>query len=314
MDVVFLLAAYVSYAFVALTIAIVYLSASRVTRFTTDFMYRRRRLVRLMPGEPVRRELRRNAKRLNSHFTACLIAVVTFTLLALLGRRGWWPDWSLRIWATLVVLLLIPQTYGVIKLGGLVLRRWHLMRLLALHDDVAERLGEAQLRGNRVHFAVPSDAGYIDAVVVGPNGVYALLLVSVPRGSESVCLFDGQLRFEPSGETHGISVIKDTIAALAKNIETGSGRRAVIQPVLVVPECQIGPVDDDGILLVNTSACVSFVGWRNPKAFLMDDEVRDIDAWLGSRRPDNDSANKHSVGAFDQTHRFASRVLPQFES
>ena len=70
MDVVFLLAAYVSYSFVALTIAVVYLSASRVMRFTTDFMYRRRRMVRLAPGEPVRRELRRNAKRLGSHFNA----------------------------------------------------------------------------------------------------------------------------------------------------------------------------------------------------------------------------------------------------
>ena len=38
--------------------------------------------------------------------------------------------------------------------------------------------------------------------------------------------------------------------------------------------------DDSSALVVNLEACVSFVGWRNSDAFLMEDEVRRIDEWL----------------------------------
>lgn len=306
-----LLSAYVSYAVIAAAVALLYLAATRLLRAAGDYLYRRRRVLRRQPGEAVRRELRANGKRLATHLNACLLAAVVFGLLVVLGRRGWWPDWSLRIWVTLAVLLLVPQAYALVKLVLLLVRRWRLLRLLGLHDAVAERLGEAQLRGNRVHYAVPSDAGYIDAVVVGGNGLYALLLVPTPRGSEAVSLAGGQLRFEPGGQLQAVEPFRQAIRALARNVEAGTGRAVVVQTVLVVPDCRIDAVDDPTLLLVNLPACVSFVGWRNPAAFLMDEEVRAVDAWLATGHPGRDPAGSGAVQALDQTRRFASRVLPQ---
>lgn len=301
------LPAYVSYALVAACVALAYLGLARLARSLADVRYRRRRLPRLQPGEPVRRELRRNYRRLASHLQACVVGLVSFGLLLLLGRRGWWPDWPERAWVALAVLLLLPVAYAAVKLGLLLWWRHRLLCLLALQDEMAERLAEAELRGNRIHFSVPSDAGYVDAVVVGPNGVYALLLQAPPDGSEALRISGGRLIFEPSGLGLATRTWHAVADALAGNIEAGSGRRVIVQPVLVVPGCRLEASDDDGLLVVSLEACVSFIGWRNPRAFLMDDELRAVDAWLASAR------GTGTPPVQDQTGRFAARLLPQPE-
>ncbi len=308
--VLFDLPAYVSYALVALALALSYLGIARLLRLGADFRYRRRRLPRLQPGEPVRRELRRNHRRLASHLHACLLALLSFGLLLLLGQRGWWPDWPERAWVALAVLLLIPCAYAAVKLTMLLSWRRHLLRLLALHDDVAERLAEAELRGNRLHFSVPSEAGYIDAVVVGPNGVYALLLQPAPENCTELRIADGRLYFDPVGLSQPTDTWHAVAAGLSRNIEAGSGQRVIVQPVLVVPGGRLVDSDDDRLLVLSLEACVSFIGWRNPRAFLMDDELRAVDAWLARARGAVECAR---LAVPDQTGRFASRLLPQPE-
>lgn len=305
-----LLPAYVVFSLIALNIAFAYLVGVASVRRLSAFAWRRRRRLRLEPGEPVRRKLLRNGRRLAGHWHAVLLGLVVFACLALLGQRGWWPDWSPRFWATLAILLLIPQAYGAAKLFELLRDRWRLAQLLQLHDAVAARLGEAELRGNRLHFAVPTEAGPADVVVIGPNGLYLLLLVPPPAGSETVCLCEGRLHFEPGPVSLSTAPMRAVGEAMRKSIAQSTGRRITVQTVLIVPGCQVLPGEDHDLLVVNLPSCISFVGWRNPQACLMDDEIRDIDAWIaGNASIGNDPAEPRAQALLRAVSRWLASAV-----
>ena len=54
-------------------------------------------------------------------------------------------------------------------------------------------------------------------------------------------------------------------------------------PIIVVTDCHVEPSLNPGCLLVNASSCNMFVGWNDPDAYLMDDEIEKITDWLVGR-------------------------------
>ena len=240
------------------------------------------------PGEAVRRALEQTNGRLQRHGTAILLFTVSFVLLLLLGDRSWWPAFSTRVWVVMLVGLLVPQVYGLVKLAQLVAYRQRLIRLLRLHEALAARLVEAQMRGYRLSFAVPVVNSVVDVVATGADGVYAIHIVVPPAGANAAQLRSDGLHFHPGGQVHTVSPAFDAMAALQREIASATGVRSLVQPVLVVPDCRINRGDDETALVVKLESCVSFVGWRNPDAFLMEDELARIDAWLADQTIERD--------------------------
>lgn len=274
---------------VATAVALAYLLiAASLAGFSRWLDARSRRTPVSRPGEAVRRALKRTNGRLQRHGTAILLFAVSLLLLLSLGDRSWWPTFSSRVWVVMLVGLLVPQVYGLVKLAQLMAYRQRLIRLLRLHEALAARLVEAQMRGYRLSFAVPVANAVVDAVATGANGVYAIHIVVPPAGANAAQLRSDGLHFQPGGQVHTVSPAFDAMAALQREIASATGVRSLVQPVLVVPDCRINRGDDESALVVKLESCVSFVGWRNPDAFLMEDELARIDAWLADQTIERD--------------------------
>jgi hypothetical protein len=257
--------------------------------------YRGQRATVSRPGEAVRRALEQTNGRLQRHGTAILLFVVSLSLLLLLGDRAWWPTFSSRVWVVLLLGQLVPQVYGMVKLVQLLAYRRRLIRLLRLHEALAARLAEAQMRGYRMRYAVPSGQAVIDAVATAPNGVYAMHIVVPPAGANAAQLRSDGLHFHPGGQVYAVKPAFDAMAVLQREIAAATGVRSLVQPVLVVPDCRVNRGDDDSALVVKLESCVSFVGWRNPDAFLMEDELARVDAWLADQTIERDRAARDAA-------------------
>jgi hypothetical protein len=274
---------------VATAVALVYLLIAAAAAGLGRWLdARNRRTPVSRPGEAVRRALKRTNGRLQRHGTAILLFTVSLGLLLLLGDRSWWPQFSSRVWLVMLIGLLVPQGYAMVKLAQLATFRQRLVRLLRLHEALGARLVEAQMRGFRLRYAVTVARSVIDVVATGSSGIYAIHVVVPPAGANAAQLRSDGLHFQPGGEVRPIRPAFDAMAALQRDIAAATGVRALVQPVLVVPDCRINRGDNDTALVVALESCVSFVGWRNPDAFLMDDELARVDAWLADQTIERD--------------------------
>lgn len=283
---------------IAATAAVAYFACANLIAGLATVYHRRRRRGRMSrPGEAVRTVLGETDARLRRHSTALLLFVVCGLVLSVFGERGWWYDVPMRLCAVLLVGLAVLLAFAVARLQQLSVYRWRLLRLLDMHEDLAVRLSEAQMRGNRVHYAVPAGATCIDTVVTGPNGVYALRILPPPADADSVRLAGEQLHFEPGGQRFGLARTLASSRTLAKEINQATGVRCLVQPVVIVPGCRILDSEDGRCLVVNHETCVSFVGWRNASAFLMEEETASIDNWLGGQTITRDRAARRAAAA-----------------
>ena len=278
-----LLPALTAFTSLAFAVAVTYLLLAGFTNIGGNLFRRFRpaRPVSCRPGEVVHHALKITGSQWDQYRTAALLFCVSLFLLLAFGRRGWWPDLSGGIYATIGFVLAMVLSYGTVKSINLVRYRARLSRLLDAHIEVARRLTEAQRRGNRVYHAVPIGDGIIDNVVVGSNGIYTVSLIMPPwAGVESVQYRRRGLVFQPGAIRHDLRRYGRSIAGLTQALSECVGETAFVQAVIVVPDSRIEEAQEDGPLLVSMESCTSFVGWRDQRAFLMDDEVESINRWL----------------------------------
>lgn len=233
------------------------------------------------PGEVVHQALKITGRRWDRYRTAALLFCVSLALLLSFGRTGWWPDLAPALWAgagAVVCLFVAVATWLMLRLSGY---RRRLKWLLDAHIEIAQRLQEAQLRGNRIYHAVPVGDAVIDHIVVGSQGVYTINLVYPPlKSCTSVEFKRNGLLFMPGAHRNDLVSYRKALVALAKELTNCAGAQVTVQPVVIIPGCRIEETPEDGPLLVSMESCTAFVGWKNREAFLMEDEVARIDEWL----------------------------------
>jgi hypothetical protein len=275
--------AYNEFVTIALAVAAGYLGLIWVMTFAGNALLRFRKSKKrssCRPGELVHQALKITGRAWDHYRTAALLFGVSFLLLVNFGRYGWWVPLPTIVNIAVTLVLAAPLVYGILKMLQLGRYRARLAKLLGLHNQVAARLVEAQLRGNRVFHSVKLGDAIIDNVIVGRNGIYTLQLFTPPRGGETVGIAQGGLVFLPSGSRSPLKGYGKSIHALTKALSEAAGGRITVQAVCVVPECKIEAVTDNGPILVSLEACTSFVGWQDEGAFLMDDDIATISTWL----------------------------------
>lgn len=271
---------------VALTVSLSYLAIAALVAAAKAFLagFRRVRPVSRRPGEIVHQALKITGRRWDQYRTAALLFVASILLLMIFGRRDWWADMSLSLHVAIAAALLLILGFGVVKMIQLARYRIRLAKLLDTHITVAQRLVEAQLRGNRIYHSVPIGKGIVDNLVLGSNGIYTVQLFPVPENRyESVCAEPGSLTFQPGDINCDLSRHKHQTTLMARALSQLVGSSVTVLPVIVVPDCNIKPSSVDRPLLVSMESCTAFIGWKDPAAFLMDEEIAEIDRWLSTR-------------------------------
>jgi hypothetical protein len=276
---------YNEFALIALAVAAAYLGAIWLIMVAVRLIVRFRgsRPTSCRPGEMVHQALKVSGRLWDHYRTAALLFGVSFLLLVNFGRYGWLGQKPIFVNILILVCLLVPLGYGALKMLQLARYRLRLTRLLDMHTQMAQRLVEVQLRGNRVYPSVRVHDGVIDNVVVGNNGVYAVQLFAPPPGAEAVKFERGALIFQPCGTRIDLHSYNKAIRGLASVLTEQIGSQIPVLPVITLPDCRIVPSEDTGPLLVSLQACASFVSWQKESFFLHDDDIAKLSGWLGKR-------------------------------
>jgi hypothetical protein len=273
------------FAFIAIAVAAAYLGTiwfvTLLARLTERFRTSRHTSCR--PGELIHQALKVSGRIWDHYRTAALLFGVSFVLLVNFGRYGWVEPKAFVINVLVGIVLLLPLAFAALKFVQLARYRMRLAKLLDLHTQMAQRLVEAQLRGNRVYPSVRINDGMLDNVVVGANGIYAVQLFAPPPGAESVSYERGGLVFQPGGHRVILKHFSNRIRGLTSVLAEEAGRKVTVLPVIVVPDCRIENNGNDGPELVSLQACASFVSWQNNDFFLHDEDVAKISGWLGKQ-------------------------------
>jgi hypothetical protein len=276
---------YNEFALIALAVAAAYLGAVWLIMVTVGLIVRFRgsRPTSCRPGELVHQALKVSGRLWDHYRTAALLLGVSFLLLVNFGRYGWLDPKSAFVNILILICLLVPLGFGALKILQLARYRLRLTRLLDMHTQMAQRLVEVQLRGNRVYPSVRVHDGLIDNVVVGNNGVYAVQLFGPPPGAEAVKFERGALVFQPCGTRIDLHSCNKVIRGLASVLTEQIGSQVNVLPVIALPDCRIVPSENGGPLLVSLQACASFVSWQDENFFLHDDDVVKLSGWLGKQ-------------------------------
>ena len=273
------------FAAIAFIVAITYLLfiglLLQLGHMAQRFAKRRRPGVR--PGEHVHQALKLTGRLWDHCRTASLLFLVSFILLLNFGRHGWWVPLPLAANIFIAVSLVIPLILALLKFIQLLRYRVRLGRLLEKHNAVAECLVEAQLRGNRVFHSIKLGDMTLDNVVVGRNGIYTIQLFLPPPGAESVHLAQGSLLFQPDASRTVLHPYSKAVRLLRDALAAEISSPVTVLPVVVVPDCKVGQPDQRTPMLVNLHTCMSFVGWNDKSAYLMDEDIAAVSAWLLSQ-------------------------------
>jgi len=281
--------AYNEFVGIALAVAFAYLTLIWLALVTGGLASRFRRSEPMSnrPGEVVHQALKVAGRRWDHCRTAALLFCVSFVLLVNFGRYGWWVPMPLWINSVIALLLSVVLLYSALKMAQLLQRRFRLNRLLKIHEDIAVRLVEAQLRGNRVFHSVRLGDVVLDNIVVGRNGIYAVQLFEPAPGSSSVRGVAGALLYQPSGTRIPMRPYAKAVRYLASALSEVADSQVTVMPVAIIPECKIEESAERGPMLVSLQACTSFIGWQDQNAFLMDDDIELISQWLAHQSLEN---------------------------
>ena len=154
------------YALIAVAVAAAYLGTIWFVTLLARMAERFRgvRASTCRPGELVHQALKVSGRLWDHYRTAALLFGVSFVLLANFGRYGLTVPKSAFLNILIVVCLIPPLLFAVLKFAQLWRYRLRLAKLLDLHTQMARRLVEAQLRGNRVYPSVRINNGMLDNI------------------------------------------------------------------------------------------------------------------------------------------------------
>lgn len=241
--------------------------------------------IRSEPGDEFRRQLRDADVGAAIHLAAAFVLLSVFVALFFAGTERWWSDLHPWAWWLVSLFLAAVAAYELRVLLGLLQTRRRAARSLDAHIATAQRLEYVAVRGNYLFHCVPVGDERIDHVVLGTNGLYAVHVIDrPPTGERTAGLEAGSVVFGPEGGArHALKEWRGVVARLTRELEAGLGRALTVRSVIVVPGWEVSAAEERDTLLVNQSGLTMMTGWRDQRAFLLDEEVAELECLLSQR-------------------------------
>lgn len=265
------------------------------------------------PGADLRSRRIKLRGRLYLYSFASLMFLLTFAVI-LIGH----PDpfvRSLPAWAQITVGLLVLMGILHLIVRAVVIK-------LALRDvqngidafgSLGEVLGRISSRGYRVFYSLPGRGSVIDAIVIGSNGVFAVMVAlgsasAGQRQSVDRVEFDGK-RITINGKP-GRAIVaraKDNSSWLQERLGRVIGHSVVVRTLIVVPGADVRAKSSEDCLVVPEDRLTVLSGWTRKDAYLMEDDIERITRWL------EQNCRESTLKDF-QKRRDPGRRLPRRES
>jgi hypothetical protein len=228
---------------------------------------------------------RKQSAYLGAGLVFVFIFVVAHTFEARQLFEGY-PAWQLYV---LLATLLAAAGFALYRLTCTV-REWRQVRFLRdANIAVGHSLQRIAVGHGRVFHDVPTPAGVVDHVIVGPGGIYAINVVAHrAMRRESVQLADGELRFKPDDKTISIADIAAKTTRLEQEFRDILKNSVRVRSVIAVPGWHAESQSGNGCLIVNERTLPMFRGWRDEADYLLDEDVQTLQQHLtrtGRRSP-----------------------------
>ncbi len=125
----------------------------------------------------------------------------------------------------------------------------------------------------------------MDHVVIGEKGVFVVNTVARPLpkgdGKAGVLLQAGKLVFS-NGITEPVPVgeAARNLSLVTAEVSRIAGHRIMVRSVLAIPGWQTRPDGEANHLVLNESNLVTLASWNNPDAFLMNEDLLNLERFL----------------------------------
>lgn len=192
----------------------------------------------------------------------------------------------------LAVWQLVLAAAGLAAAGGLTVRR--LVRgLLAKRQlefvrdaNIAIGQGLHKLSGNlnRVFHEVPCGAGFIDNVMVGLHGIYAIYVIAHRPGRHNRVRAQGeQLLFAPGRHRVALTHYDEQSTLLERQLKKALKLPLKVRTVIAVPGWEVEEQPGDNRLIVNERSLTMLRGWKDSEEYLMNEDVERLHDALTER-------------------------------
>ncbi len=221
-----------------------------------------------------RDELKQLSRAQSSYLGAVLVFIAIYgSAMAFQGPQLFvgYPDWQLYVVLAVLVAAASFVLYRLIR----TFISWHEVRFLRdANIAVGHQLQRIASAHGRAFHDVPTPNGFIDHVLVGPSGVYAINVVARRHLKKGAVLLNGNNLHFSNSETK-LSIVN--IVAAAKRMEKEfckiAGKNIRVRSVIAVPGWDIKDQTGNQHLLVNERTLPMISGWKDQNDFLMDEDV-----------------------------------------
>ncbi len=189
-----------------------------------------------------------------------------------------YPDWQLYILLSALAAAALFALYRLIR----TLLTWRQVQFLRdANIAVGHQLQTIAAGHGRAYHDVPTTAGVVDHVLIGPDGVYAINVVA----RRSMKTGDAHLRghalaFSKSKHELSIVEIAASVARLQKELSLRTGNEIRVRSVIALPGWNIPEQSGSDHLLVNERTLPMITGWKDQADYLMNEDVGAIQDYL----------------------------------
>jgi len=231
-----------------------------------------------------RDEFDRLSSNQSTYLSAGVVFVVLFVAAYVLQAKQLfvgYPVWQLYV---LLGTLLVAALLALYRLSQIALNRHRVKLRRDANIAVGHQLQRLAMGVGRTYHDVETSSGIIDHIIIGKNGAYAVSVVAM-RGVKkgNVNLYNNELQFEPTEETHSIVATNANIASLEREFRRLLDHRVRVRSVIAIPGWDIGQQSSEEHLLVNERNLPMLSGWKDQADFLMDEDVDALHKMLTSR-------------------------------
>lgn len=189
-----------------------------------------------------------------------------------------YPDWQLYILLSALGAAALFALYRLV----MTFLSWRQVRFLRdANIAIGHQLHRIAAGHGCTYHDVPTTAGVVDHVLIGPDGVYAINVVARRRVRKGQVRLQGHsLLFSNSKAHQSVVPIAASAARLQKQLSLHVGNVIRVRSVIAVPGWQIPEQLSRDHLLVNERTLPMITGWKHQDDYLMNEDVSLVQSYL----------------------------------
>ena len=238
----------------------------------------------LEAAQRFRDELERLGRQQSIYLIAALLFSVIFAITYLFPPQGMFDE--LPRWQQILVMALFVAAalYTLYRLLATVIAKRRLAFIRDANMATGHTLQKLNANQNRVFHDVRCGTDIIDNVVVGRHGIYAINVIARKPGKDNtVSLRGDKLTFAPGNVSMSVARSGTKSEQLAREIGKLLKHKVRVRSVIVVPGWEVESQASEAYLAVNERNLTMLSGWKDPKDFLMNEDVDVVQKMLTER-------------------------------